>query len=888
MNKSGFLSASLPVTIGILLLSISCTRFSGNGFRSSWERHQDSRWAGPDLWANRLADWEVKDRRLFCSGSQPMRTVHLLTRRVNSLEGDFMTLVNIRRDGTGQIANNVSAGILIGAGPSLDYRSASLIFNSYGAGAGYYFGIDSQGKVFIRDFSCDNSFISIAEKGGGTWHEAILKITASSNDLENTRLNVIAVDPSTSVVISEIKSVTLPSLKISGNIALVADAGNAKPEIFSFAHWIVRGSRIEANREHNIGPVVTAQYTLNRGTLKLTAQLMPVEKGMCDSVELQFIDEDEWQTAVVSPVDTPSYTSSFKIPNWSSGDDKPYRLVARYRYGHENTNSLNGIIKHDPVEKDKIKVLALSSCEQYVKSYHNKQGGVNNGWFPFENGIFYPHIELINNLEKQHADLLFFAGDQVSGSDFPAVADLSKNATLDYLYKWYLWCISFRDLTTTIPSITIPDENDVFQENLWGNSGRSIPRGISGAEARDAGGYIMPARFVNMVQKTQSSHLPDPVDPEPVENGIGVYFTDCNIGGVSFAVIEDRKFKSAPAPLLPDAMIRDGWPENPGFSTRRGSDVAGATLLGERQDRFLEKWADDWSGGAWMKVVLSQTLWSSLVTIPDSVVSGDMLAYLPVPDSGRYITGDRIGTDFNTGGWPQSSRNSALKTIRKAFALHISGDPYLGSTIQYGIDTWGDAGYAITTPPISNLPHGRWFPPEGGMNRKEACPLYTGDFEDGFGNKITVFAVANPGRNNTGSEGQNQLAAGYSAVTFDKKSREIELSNWPGSEDPQTGTQFPGWPVKISQYDNYGRNVIAWLPPVVTEGMNDPVIRVINESTGEVLYTLRISGNTFQPGVFSYGLYTIEAGDPDREIWKRLTGIAAWSTKERQSVTITF
>ncbi len=36
-----------------------------------------------------------------------------------------------------------------------------------------------------------------------------------------------------------------------------------------------------------------------------------------------------------------------------------------------------------------------------------------------------------------------------------------------------------------------------------------------------------------MVQRVQTSHLPDPFDPTPVLQGIGVYYTDLQWGGVS-------------------------------------------------------------------------------------------------------------------------------------------------------------------------------------------------------------------------------------------------------------------------------------------------------------------------------------------------------------------
>jgi hypothetical protein len=46
-----------------------------------------------------------------------------------------------------------------------------------------------------------------------------------------------------------------------------------------------------------------------------------------------------------------------------------------------------------------------------------------------------------------------------------------------------------------------------------------------------------------MVQHTQTNHLPDAFDPTPVLQNIPVYYTHWNWGPLSFAIVEDRKFK---------------------------------------------------------------------------------------------------------------------------------------------------------------------------------------------------------------------------------------------------------------------------------------------------------------------------------------------------------
>lgn len=395
----------------------------------------------------------------------------------------------------------------------------------------------------------------------------------------------------------------------------------------------------------------------------------------------------------------------------------------------------------------------------------------------------------------------------------------------------------------------------------------------------------MSPSFVNMVQATQTLHLPDPYDPEPVEQGIGVYYTECNIGGVSFAIIEDRKFKSTPGKFLPEADIFNGWPRNKNWNARRSS-VTSATLLGKRQLDFLEDWAGDWSGASWMKAVLSQTLFTNLATIPDTAMNDNVIQAAPVPDSGIVLTTDKFANDFDSNGWPQKGRNNALKIFRKAFATHVAGDQHLGSTVQYGIDSYNDAGYAIVSPATGCIWSRRWHPPVNGRNRQQDWPSNLGEFEDGLGNKITVHAVANPHKSKVEPLRHNELSTGYSSIIFDKNNRTIELANWPYYSGPENGNPFPFWPVRFKQIDNYGRKAIAWLPELQVEGMKNPVVKIYRERTGELVYSLRLPGNTFQPKVFFFGNYTVEIGDPDANRWQTIEAINATSFKQRKAIEV--
>ena len=211
-----------------------------------------------------------------------------------------------------------------------------------------------------------------------------------------------------------------------------------------------------------------------------------------------------------------------------------------------------------------------------------------------------------------------------------------------------------------------------------------------------------------MVQRTQTSHLPDPFDPTPVEQDITVYYTELLYGGVSFAIVEDRKWKSAPKPTMPAAKIVNGWAQNPQYNPARDGDVPGAQLLGPRQMEFLKKWAADWSG-AWMKAMISQTLFANLATLPPPANTDSVTGKLPILKSGEYAEGEMKVADHDSNAWPQTPRNEALREVRRALAIHICGDQHLGSTVQYGVDQWNDAAWAVCTPAVSNLFPRRWL-----------------------------------------------------------------------------------------------------------------------------------------------------------------------------------
>ena len=544
-----------------------------------------------------------------------------------------------------------------------------------------------------------------------------------------------------------------------------------------------------------------ALYTVHDSTLKLTAQFYPLRDAEPFEASLEIRQEGQWREVDRARILYPGYTATFRVEEW---DDRKEWV---YRVAHHRTAYFEGIIRRNPRDKDEF-VLAALTC---------------NSIYP-EHGGDLPKSDIVANLKRIQPDLLFFSGDQVY--------DHSRH--LEY---WLKFGRDFREIIRNTPTITIPDDHDVGQANLWGAGGRKCPsnNGI-------AGGYYRPASYVREVERAQTSHLPDPFDPTPIEQGIGVYYTGLTWGGISFAILEDRKFKSAPG----DYAIIDGSPVDsifdPAIDTRQ-FDHPEAQLLGERQLRFLEHWSTDWRE-AEMKAVLSQTIFAQ----------GNNY-------SGKHER-ELLG-DFDTNGWPQSGRNRALATIRKSFSCMIAGDQHLGTVIHHGVEDWKDAGVSFCTPAIANYWMRWWDPKEPGSNRQPGSPAYTGDFLDGFHNKITMLAAANPSDSEIALGGNlSTRAAGYGIIRFNKPNRTITFECWPRNVDASnpSSRQYPGWPITIHQEDNYPLRD-AWQLPTLMINHPNQVVTVRKAATGELVSSVRVRTPSFQPRVPDPGSYSVTIGE---------------------------
>ncbi|MEQ8809980.1 MAG: hypothetical protein RIE59_12990 [Imperialibacter sp.] len=470
-------------------------------------------------------------------------------------------------------------------------------------------------------------------------------------------------------------------------------------------------------------------YTVSNNTLKLSAQLYPLYPDESREVRLEVKEAGSWKEIQTSKVNDLGWSALFRVTDWDTTLDTPYRIL------HGDSATFEGLIRKDPVDNSNISIAALS-CNS------NRDRG--------------DRANFVRNINFQDPDLMFFAGDQ------------SYDHT-EHTAAWLKFGEQFKETFRTRPCITIPDDHDIGQGNLWGENGKKAAR-VQG----DDGGYFYHDQYVKMVERCQTAHLPDPFDPTPIEQGIGVYYTNLMIGGVDFAIIEDRKFKSGPGGKIPQQGPRPDHIRNPDYDPA-SIDVEGLQLLGDRQLAFLDQWGAESQGV--MKAVLSQTGFCG----------------------GAHIHGDstnRLHADLDSNGWPQTGRNKALEKIRAVGAVHIAGDQHLATMIKHGIDEFGDGPWAFVVPAIVNNYYSRWWWPADGKagahpNTATSLP-WTGDYLDGFNNKITMYAYVNPESPSSGS--------GYGLIRFNKENKSVTFECWPREADVSKGDvgQFEGWPFTVA------------------------------------------------------------------------------------------
>ncbi len=767
-------------------------------------------WIGEDFFAMPLEDWQVKDGRLESVGVQKNARVNLLRPwLINKGELDLSARIGIMD----KDAKNGSVGFELGLQDSTDNDIRSLCFY----GRGIKVGIDVTGYLFIDDKTIDlpDNF---------SLHDFNFSIEAAKKTT-SFELSIEVQDEN-----NRTAKLTDSIASLNGIINLVTNFSKDIEKNSAASFWFddiqIKGTMMEQRKENTFGPLLFNMYTLSRNTMKMSVQMPPLGKNDTKEVQFQIRDGESFKTIETATIEDKTNLAVFKMLDWDSTKDHPYRLMYNMRYtdGTSIKHHLNGIINKEP--KNKELTVAGLTCQQYQA---------------------YPYRPLVETLVEKNPDLLFFSGDQIyeQNGGFPIIRDNEERSILNYLSRWYMYGWAFKDVLKNRPTICITDDHEMYQGNLWGENGKTIKLEDWKKGQDDLGGFVQPLGMIDVVMKTNCSHLPDPFDASPMNNDIPVYYTDLLYGGVSFAIVADRTFKSAPA----EVAFWEGRKDHLKFELEDSSILSkpNLELLGKRQLSFLEHWVKDWEG-AEMKCLLSQTIFSNSAT---------------------HHGADRmfLKGDLDSGGWPKIGRDKALKVIRKAAAFHICGDQHLTILEQYGLDVPRDAGWAFCTPSIS-VGYERRFQPDletiPFTGRKDSNNKNTGNYTDIFGNYFYVEAVGNPtddSRDTNRYKVAQKRASGFGLITFDTSKRTITSDAIRFLPDSSGDIiHFEGWPFTVSQLDNFGHDLAYRLPFLEILNSTDVFIEIL-DSNNQLVMALPMLGNTMQPKLHSRGDYTINFTD---------------------------
>ncbi len=801
-----------------LFASLSCTK--QHQFSTNFNNTNDRVWVGKDFWSVPLEDWKVENGKLHCVGEIPDSRVNILTHVLSPESGNFKASVKVVLSEKGETPG--TAGFLLGIHDKEDpdVRAACYFGTIIKAG------ISLNGFAFLKD-----------------------KKVELPGDFEYSDFNIVVEgnNSSLAMLVTDVNGLRIDlKTEIDGIRGLIAIANNLrwgdndKPgkSKFIFDDFHLSGSKVIEKPENSFGPILWTMHTLSKKTLKLMALLPPIGEQDNQSVALQFKRNEKWETVATEEIEPDSRTAIFRFDNWDDTKNTEYRVeyVETGKDGTETLNYYKGTIRKDPVDKP-LKFGGLT-CQ-----YH----------------FGFPYSPLVENLEKLNPDMLYFSGDQIyeGNGGYGIKRTPAEDAILNYLGKYYMFGWAFGDLMRDRPTICTPDDHDVFHGNLWGEGGKAKPK--DGGES-DTRGFIEPVKMVNVVNRTQCGQLPDPYDSTPIEQGMTVWYTDLTYGKVSFAVISDRVFKTGPEAVSDWEGRHDHMKE--GRKDLSFLDKKGVKMLGDRQIKFLNDWKMDWEG-ANIKVLLSQTVFANVATHHGSLQN--------------YLYGD-----LDSGGWPKSGRDKVIEIMKSIGALNINGDQHLPTLVQYGLNDYRDANWSFCTPAIATM-YLRWFLPdemsEPVYDRPDHGYPNTGKYTDAFGNKNFVYAVGNPGKNTVDRDSRYTHAqirsSGFGMVTFDQKTRDITLDAWrfiAEIDNPNpVRDQFPGWPLQINQYDNFGLGANHFLPEFVVN-KPDEVIEISNVKSGKIEYIFRMKQESIQPKMFKTGTYSVKIANKEIGTFKTKKG----------------
>ena len=762
---------------------------------TAWKAAPARRWLGADFWANRLQDWRVSDGVLTCTdswGGWNWRTAHLLTHDIADTGEAFAVELDLDRATKGQ------AGLLFAGGEgAISYRKAALIQGQPGTNGGFLvawtFSDNGRGgQLRILDFGTQEGDLILDPVSDHAVVQALqgdVPDTATlsvQGQLKGQRIQLTARLTDGETVLAETTG-HVDAARVAGNVAMVSNGADADHP-HRFRGLRIGGNRVAAHPERAFGPIAGVLFCVANGDLKVGVQMVSLGETMRPpfgkkddkparlAVRLEQKQADGSWAPIGKPtaVAEPDYYALVRIKDYDDTQPRDFRVVTNGEGDLEASYAF-----HVPAEPTGNVVVGAVSCTGAVGRRSDQPEKTSDGklfagrWS--DANLWAPHAGVTGPLMERKPDIVFFTGDQLYEYNPTPRNPTDAFPHDDYHYKWLMWHWAFNELTSQVPTVMQTDDHDVWHPNLWGEGGRLMTDGWD-----NGGGYMMSSYFVNMVHRTMAGHNPDPYDAGPLDSGVTNYYTTFTYGGIDFAVLEDRKFKSAAKDVF------------------RQTD--GLQLLGDTQLRMLEEWAvaDDRSPA---RVVVSQTNYAKVFTDVKSGV---------------------IGKEYDTDGWPKEPRDEAVAVFEKSGALLFTGDQHLSTVVRLKTET--GPGVVQFCQPAAGCIWWRSFVPAESERIGPAPgsdePDYFGRYTDGFGNVFDVMAVANAGtlesvRRHTNPQnhrltpeeaaqgiGDTQRihrGEGFAVLHVQPDADRITLECWPLDADVKAGSEamFPDWPLDL-------------------------------------------------------------------------------------------
>ena len=304
-----------------------------------------------------------------------------------------------------------AAGFLFGAGSDLDYRGAALAHHNLGEGSGIFSGMSGMGLPLFS--STPNNILETAAPRSDSYEslpeEYILTVDVQPAG-DTYEISIEVRNAATDVLIDKLTHSDIRPDQLVGNVALVSHPGGEKSSArFRFRDWQVSGEKFDVFGDRLCGPIICTQYTLSDNILKMTAQMMPVSEDDRQTVLLQIQKSGRWEAIASATITRPAFTAEFRINDWDSGIDTLYRVLYELKQadGSYKEYTWQGTVRRDPIDKPVIVVAGFTG------NHNVAHPGAERGIPWTQDGVWFPHNDVVKHVTAHKPDVLFFSGDNV-------------------------------------------------------------------------------------------------------------------------------------------------------------------------------------------------------------------------------------------------------------------------------------------------------------------------------------------------------------------------------------------------------------------------------------------------------------------------------------------